>query len=257
MTRYLLLQCRLSDDPMRSHEQECVQRALGCSPDQMTAVNMSERLPTADELQAASAVLIGGSGAFHVYDEAAWVRRFVAFCGELLETIDRPLLGMCFGHQALLMASGATVARDDAREELGTFTLTLTDEGRRDRLFADFPERFDVQLGHVDRAHDLPNGWVNLANSSSQPYEAVRRAGRPIWGFQFHAELRMEDNLYRVRHYADHYGAARDEVYDLLVAKHRPSPLGTELMQRFAQIVTEFWETSRPLADLPSPSASL
>ena len=67
----------------------------------------------------------------------------------------------------------------------------------------------------------------------------------------------MEDNLYRVRHYADHYGAARDEVYDLLVAKHRPSPLGTELMQRFAQIVTEFWETSRPLADLPSPSASL
>ena len=167
---------------MRSHEQECVQRALGCSPDQLTAVNMSERLPTADELQSASAVLIGGSGAFHVYDEAAWVRRFVAFCGELLEAIDRPLLGMCFGHLALLMASGATVARDDAREELGTFTLTLTDEGRRDRLFADFPECFDVQLGHVDRAHDLPSGWVNLANSSSQPYEAVRRAGRPIWG---------------------------------------------------------------------------
>ena len=200
--------------------------------------------------------MIGGSGAFHVYDDEPWIKNIIRFCAELLEQVDRPILGMCFGHQALLLASGAQIIKDEENEELGTFEVQLTPAGQSDDLFRGMPERFHVQLGHVDRAKDLPKGWVNLADSASQPHEAVRLSGRPVWGFQFHAELRMEDNLYRVRHYADHYGAAREEVFDLLVAKHRPSPMGTQLMQRFAQIVTEFWENPTCI-ESSTPSVSL
>jgi GMP synthase (glutamine-hydrolysing) len=241
---------------MRLHEQECVQRALGCRADQMSSVNLSQRLPTSEEIEAASAIMIGGSGAFHVYDDEPWIKNIVRFCGELLKKVDRPILGMCFGHQALLMASGAQIIKDEDKEELGTFEMQLTPAGKSDELFRGMPDQFYVQLGHVDRAKDLPKGWLNLADSASQPHEAVRLDGQPVWGFQFHAELRMEDNLYRVRHYADHYGAAREEVFDLLVAKHRPSPMGTQLMQRFAQIVTEFWENPTCI-ESPTPSVSL
>lgn len=240
---------------MRLHEQECVQRALGCSAEQMRSVNLSQRLPSAQEIETASAIMIGGSGAFHVYDDEPWIKNIIGFCSELLTQVDRPILGMCFGHQALLLASGAQIVKDADKEELGTFEIHLTQAGKSDELFRGFPDQFFVQLGHVDRAKDLPEGWVNLADSALQPHEAVRLRGQPVWGFQFHAELRMEDNLYRVRHYADHYGAAREEVFELLVAKHRPSPMGTQLMQRFAQVVTEFWENPTCI-ESPTPSVS-
>ena len=241
---------------MRDHEVECVARALGCTPASLQRVNLSERLPLAHEIEQAAAILIGGSGAFHVYDKVTWIPRAIDWLKELMQTVDRPILGMCFGHQAMLKACGARIINDPEREELGTFELELTAAGRNDPLFAGMPDRFDIQLGHVDRAESLPKGWLDLAHSASQPYQAVRRADQPVWGFQFHAELRMQDNLYRVRHYADHYGAARDEVFHELRAKHRPSPMGAQIMRRFAQIVEEFWE-NQPCAESSQPSLSL
>jgi len=256
MKPYLLLQCRLPDDPMRDHERDCVVRAIDCSPAALRRVNLSERLPTVDEIEGASAILIGGSGAFHVYDKVTWVPRTIDWLTELLQAVDRPILGMCFGHQAMLKACGATIINDPEREELGTFELELTSQGRQDPVFRGIPERFDIQLGHVDRAQSLPNDWIDLARSELQPFQAVRRTGQPVWGFQFHAELRMQDNLFRVRHYADHYGAARDEVFDQLKAKHRPSPMGAQIMRGFARIVEEFWE-KQECAESPQPSLSL
>ena len=256
MKPYLLLQCRLPDDPMRDHERDCVLRAMNCSPAAMRRINLSERLPSADEIDGAAAILIGGSGAFHVYDKATWVPRAVAWMKELTQGIDRPVLGMCFGHQALLKACGAPIINDPEREELGTFELELTAAGIADPIFSGIPERFNVQLGHVDRAARLPEGWVELARSESQPFQAVRLEGQPVWGFQFHAELRMQDNLFRVRHYADHYGAAREEVFDALKAKHHPSPMGTQIMRGFARMVDEFWE-KQECAESSQPSLSL
>jgi GMP synthase (glutamine-hydrolysing) len=241
---------------MRDHEQECVARALGCPRSQLAVVNVTERLPTKAECREAAAIMVGGSGAFHVYDDHPWIHRLEAWLGQLIGEIDRPFLGMCFGHQAILKASGATIINDPACEELGTFELNLTEAGKSDPLFRGIPQGFDVQLGHVDRCENLPQGWLNLANSSSQKYQAVRLLGQPVWGFQFHAELRMQDNLYRVRHYSDHYGAAREEVFDALKAKHRPSPVGTAVMRGFARVVHEFWENTVCVEPQP-PSLSL
>jgi GMP synthase (glutamine-hydrolysing) len=253
MKPYLLLQCRLTEDAMRDHEWECVARALGCRLEQVERVNLSERLPTDAELSGAAALMIGGSGAFHVYDEAPWIGRCIDWVGELLQNVDRPILGMCFGHQALLMASGAQIINDPDNEQLGTYQIELTEAGRRDPVFAGLPPAFDVQLGHVDRAKTLPPGWSDLAVSQRQKMQAVRRIGEPVWGFQFHAELRMEDNLYRVRNYADHYAAGRDEVFDRLVARHRETPLGTAVMRGFARTVAMFWETGLCASSSPLP----
>ena len=62
MNHYLLLQCRLPDDPMRVHEQECVQRALGCGADQM--FRQSQPALTNPP----------GSSCFSDYDR--WLKRF-------------------------------------------------------------------------------------------------------------------------------------------------------------------------------------
>jgi GMP synthase-like glutamine amidotransferase len=123
-------------------------------------------------------------------------------------------------------------------------------------VFRSIPDRFDAQLGHVDRAACLPEGWLDLARSKTQPFQAVRLQGQPVWGFQFHAELRMQDNLFRVRHYADHYGAAREEVFGKLKARHRPSPMGAQIMRGFARVVEEFWE-KQECVESHQPSLSL
>jgi GMP synthase (glutamine-hydrolysing) len=242
MKNYLLLQCRLDSDPMRDHERDCVARAMKVAPEQVEQFNLTQGLPSAQRLEQAAALMIGGSGAFHVYDSDVWVLGLIDWCKELLQNVDRPVLGMCFGHQAMLKASGAAVINDMEREELGTYELSLTQDGAADPLFAGIPKNFYAQLGHVDRAASLPEGWLNLVDSPSQPNQAVRLTGLPVWGFQFHAELRMQDNLYRVRHYAEHYGAAREEVFEALKARHRPSPKGTDILQNFASIVEQFWE---------------
>ena len=255
MKPYLLLQCRLNDDAMRDHEWECVARALGCATERVERVNLSERLPSTAEISNAAALMIGGSGAFHVYDDAPWVQRTIAWIGELLQAVDRPILGMCFGHQALLMASGSPIINDPKTEQLGTYEIRLTEAGRCDPVFTGLPPAFDVQLGHVDRAEYLPAGWIDLAVSKSQKMQAVRRIGEPVWGFQFHAELRMEDNLYRVRNYSQHYGVAREDVFQRLVARHRETPMGSAIMRGFARTVAMFWETGSCATASPLPAS--
>jgi len=230
---------------MCDHEHLCVARAMGLAPADVERVNLSERMPTAGELVEASAVMMGGSGAFHIYDPEPWIERSLDFLGDWLPRGERPFLGMCFGHQAMVLACGGEVINDGDNEELGTFEIRLTEEGRRDPVFAGLPDAFDVQLGHVDRAVSLPAGWHNLANSASQPNQAVRMGEAPVYGFQFHAELRMEDNLYRVRHYAEHYGAECEQVFAELMGRHRPTPFGSAVMQGFVAEIKAFWEKQR------------
>jgi GMP synthase-like glutamine amidotransferase len=99
---------------------------------------------------------------------------------------ELPVLGTCLGAQLLAKAAGARVAPGSGKE-IGWYRLGLTDAGRTDPLFSDFPSAFDAFEWHGD-VFDLPVGAVGLAGSERYPHQAFR-LGRAVYGLLFHLEV--------------------------------------------------------------------
>jgi len=83
-------------------------------------------------------------------------------------------------------AAGARVG-PGPEKEIGWYPLRLTDDGRKDPLFAGFPARFEAFEWHGD-VFDLPAGAVSLAASARYPHQ-VFRVGRRVYGLLFHLEV--------------------------------------------------------------------
>jgi GMP synthase (glutamine-hydrolysing) len=100
-----------------------------------------------------------------------------------------PYLGICLGGQLLAAAMKGEVA-SNRWEELGTLKVSLTEEGKADRLFSGIPELFSTFQWHHD-SFDIPDGGVLLASSAACPHQAFR-VGESAWGLQFHPEVTEE-----------------------------------------------------------------
>ena len=238
MKHFVLFQARRPDDPMAVHEQDCVQKGLGLTTHEMTIWNLVNSGPPVQLLDEADAYLIGGSGAFHVFDDHPWLHRTIDLCRHHFAKGEKPFLGLCFGHQLLATAAGGRVVNDPEKEEVGTFEVELTTSGMKDPLFADMPPRFLAQLGHSDRVSELPKGWHNLAFSQRVDLQAYRAGERPVWGVQFHPELERQDNILRFRSYAEHYGLPKGKpLPPETMARFQDSPLPQRILKSFANVV--------------------
>ena len=105
-----------------------------------------------------------------------------------------PTLGVCFGHQLIAHAFGATVERNPAGPEIGTLPIQLTDEGRRDPLFHGVGAgagAIRVNLSHEDAVapRSLEPGPLRiLAHSALTPVQSLA-VGEHLRGVQFHPEF--------------------------------------------------------------------
>jgi len=183
------------------------------------------------------ALLVGGSGAFGVNDDVAWMHSFVDTLGALADEAF-PLFASCFGFQGLCVALGTPVVPDPAGAEVGTYALSLTDEGRADPLFGSLPQHFLAQEGHKDRATGLPEGCVWLARSERCPYQALRVGKGLVYATQFHPELDDKSQKLRFSRYFDLYkniyGEARARE---ILEEMRPSPEANALLPRFVDLL--------------------
>ncbi|MBN2346547.1 MAG: gamma-glutamyl-gamma-aminobutyrate hydrolase family protein [Candidatus Aminicenantes bacterium] len=106
---------------------------------------------------------------------------------EFLQGNRRPLLGVCYGHQALARAFGARVQRGE-RKHLGDEEVLLN---KTDPLLASFPHVFAMSESHeeiVARDNDLERGFMVLAENREGLVEAIRHREHPFYGVQFHPE---------------------------------------------------------------------
>src|SRR5687768_1570591 len=118
--RYLLLQIRDRDDPMRANEVAAFSRALRCRPEDIRVLDVLGNPIAPRDLHAADLVLIGGSGNYSACGDEPWLHR--ALDGlRLLYDSRRPLFASCWGFQALARALGGTVIKDPAQAEVGTW----------------------------------------------------------------------------------------------------------------------------------------
>ncbi|HYO45601.1 MAG TPA: gamma-glutamyl-gamma-aminobutyrate hydrolase family protein [Gemmatimonadota bacterium] len=130
-----------------------------------------------------------------------WAERLFDWIREIARR-DFPLLGVCFGHQAICEALGGRVERHPGGWEIGTTDVELTEAGREDPLFAGFPERFRVQTTHEDYAALLPPDATLLAVNPHTEAQAIA-LGPWVRGVQFHPEVTEEiarDFVARRRH---------------------------------------------------------
>ncbi len=98
-----------------------------------------------------------------------------------------PVLGICYGLQAMAQALGGTVESSTSREYGMTTLKVLRTEGVMSK-FADGLE-VEVWMSHGDRISTLPSGFEILAISENTPYCVVSDAERNLHGVQFHPEV--------------------------------------------------------------------
>ena len=99
-----------------------------------------------------------------------------------------PILGICYGQQALCAQLGGSVEQSDERE-FGRAELTV--EAKHD-LFEGFAAPGDalpVWMSHGDRVNALPDGFSVVGTSDNAPFAAIANDARKIFGVQFHPEV--------------------------------------------------------------------
>ncbi len=97
-----------------------------------------------------------------------------------------PVLGICYGMQALVLTLGGKVEGAEIGE-FGRSQLSVSDGGGR--LLAGTPAEQSCWMSHRDTVFAPPPGFTALASSNESPVAAVEDVRRGIYGIQFHPEV--------------------------------------------------------------------
>ena len=179
-----------------------------------------------------SGVVVTGSAAM-VTDREPWSEAVAAFLREIVAR-ERPLLGVCYGHQLLAFALGGQVGDNPAGRMAGTVEVRLEPSAADDPLFGGLPSSLVVHVSHRQRVMQLPSSATLLGQSPHDPCH-VYRVGERAWGVQFHPEF--DDYVARA------YVEQRWDVFvregrdpESMLQSVRPSDHGQQLLRRFAEL---------------------
>jgi GMP synthase (glutamine-hydrolysing) len=201
-----------------------------------------------DDCHDARALIFLG-GPMSVNDEARYpyLAREKATIRSALDA-HTPVLGVCLGAQLLAAAAGARVFPAD-HPEIGWKSVSLTPEGRRDRVLAGLGKLASVFHWHGE-TFDLPAGAIHLAFSASTTNQAFR-LGRSAYGLQFHLEVDPAMIAAWLREYLHDLAPDADTAARRITADtvQYAAPLrgaATETISRFLDMVTAGGERIAP-----------
>jgi para-aminobenzoate synthetase len=105
-------------------------------------------------------------------------------CAEVVRRCEKPLLGVCLGHQGIGWVEGGEVAQ--APEPMHGRVVEVSHDGSP--LFAGLPSPFQATRYHsLALTHPLPPSLREIATADGVPM-AIEHRRRPQWGVQFHPE---------------------------------------------------------------------
>ncbi|MCB0870656.1 MAG: glutamine-hydrolyzing GMP synthase [Solirubrobacterales bacterium] len=105
---------------------------------------------------------------------------------EKLTRLGIPVLGICYGMQAMAHALGGKVKGADAGE-FGRTDLTVTGDGGV--LLGGLPTEQTCWMSHRDSVFEAPEGFTPIASTPGSPVAALESAEKKLYGIQFHPEV--------------------------------------------------------------------
>ena len=106
-------------------------------------------------------------------------------CGDYLDGLEVPILGICAGHQFMASHFGGKLVPGN-NPEFGRTEVTISEP---DDLLRGIPSPTVVWANHNDEVERLPPGFRVLADSPTCPVQVMRHTTRPLFGTQFHPEV--------------------------------------------------------------------
>ncbi|MDV3256812.1 MAG: glutamine-hydrolyzing GMP synthase, partial [Sphingomonas sp.] len=134
-----------------------------------------------ERLKPAGIILSGGPASVHWQDSPRAPHAFY--------DLGIPILGICYGQQAMCEQLGGKVVAHDSGGEFGRAFIEIVKPcSLFDGLWAP-GEKHQVWMSHGDRVESIPPGFEAVAVSEGAPFAATADETRKFYGVQFHPEV--------------------------------------------------------------------
>ena len=99
--------------------------------------------------------------------------------------LQKPVLGLCYGHQLMARSLGGSVVRGIFRE----YGIAKIDICIKNGLFKGLGDQEQVWMSHGDAVGAMPAGFVALASTKECAIAAMGNPSTKMYGLQFHPEV--------------------------------------------------------------------
>lgn len=115
-----------------------------------------------------------------------------------IQSIKKPVLGICFGHQLIGLLYGAEIQSGEEKKKDEVIKILKKD----DPLFKGFAPEVLFNESHQEEIN-IPDNFVHLATSPSCENEAMKHPERKLYSVQFHPETSSENGLKFFQNFCD------------------------------------------------------
>ncbi|MDO8505740.1 MAG: type 1 glutamine amidotransferase [bacterium] len=211
-------------EPLEEFPCEWIVRPFLSDGDTFEIIDCLRQTPTLNLDEYDSFVITGSK--FQVTEDLPWIQYLLDQSKQIL-ALQKPILGICFGHQLLAYALGAEVKKNEKGSEIGMVTVSLTVFGGDAQLFSDVADQFQVFSYHDFEVTSFSNmqDIVILGKNDHSSIQAFCYKNF-AFGVQFHPEITFE----RARQVVQYRKGAHndptidyDAMHDALASMPEPS----------------------------------
>ncbi len=157
-------------------------RLLGPGTHTQTFDVVGSALPSPDRCKA---WLITG-GPASAYDNSPWISALIEFVREI--PAEKPLAGICFGHQLMSKAYGGVIAKSQKGRALGIHTYDICQPTK----WFDAASTVSLPVGHSDQVVAVSPDCQVIGGSEFTPFGILEYAGRRALSMQSHPEFSID-----------------------------------------------------------------
>ena len=101
---------------------------------------------------------------------------------------NKPILGICYGHQLLAKEFGGVV-KNYKKSEFGRCDIFSNKPSILTKNFFNKDKKTQVWMNHTDVVIKIPRGFQGVASSFDYKYTIIQNLTKKIFGVQFHPEV--------------------------------------------------------------------